>query len=468
MRTDTRQGLTALLLTLTLTGIGLERTASAQTPSNVPAAPATATATGAATTVATAAQTPGLASEVNEALPDWIRFGGEYRLRWESRTGIAGKDGQDDGYALSRLRLDLTFKLGDHWKVFLQGQDSQAFAYNPNPDPTSVENDFDLRQAYVEYRQREKTGWAVRAGRQEFNYGDQRLVGGLNWGNTARSFDAVKVSWSDARFAVDTFASSVVAIQDGAFDRHLDGQNFYGTHATFYKAVPKAELNTYVFWKTAPFVLDERARAGDADTVTFGGRLAGKVLNRADYALELMGQRGTFSGDDIRGAAAHGRFSYALTAKPTAPKLRAEYNFASGDANPGDGVRGTFDQLYPTNFDKYGIVDQIGLRNMHNARFGVTQKPHPKVTVDVDYNSYWLAHKRDGLYNAAGVLVARIPAGAPGSHVAHEANALVSFAVRDGLTVGAGYGYWFPGAFWKAATPGAGQSFAYTQFAYRF
>jgi hypothetical protein len=456
MRTTTRYLLPMLLL---MAGVGLEHSALAQNVSNAP------------TTVAPAKRTPGLASEVNESLPDWLRFGGEYRFRWESRTGIAGRDGQDDGYALSRLRLDLTFKLGERWKVFVQGQDSQAFAFDANPDPTSVENDLDLRQAYVEYRQTEKTGWAVRAGRQELNYGDQRLVGGLNWGNTARSFDAVKVTYSNARFAVDTFASSVVAIEDGAFDRHLDGQNFYGTHATFYKAVPKAELNTYVFWKTAPLVLDERAKPGDADTVTFGGRLAGKVSDRAEYAVELMGQLGSFSGDDIRGAAAHGRFSYALTAKPTTPRLRAEYNYASGDATPGDGVRGAFDQLYPTNFDKYGIVDQIGFRNMHNARFGVTQKPHAKVTVDVDYNSYWLAHRRDGLYNAAGVLVARIAAtaaGASGAHVAHEANILASYALRDGMTLGAGYGRWFPGAFWKAATPGASQSFAYTQVIYRF
>jgi hypothetical protein len=133
-----------------------------------------------------------------------------------------------------------------------------------------------------------------------------------------------------------------------------------------------------------------------------------------------------------------------------------------------DGVRGTYDQLYPTNFDKYGIVDQIGFRNMHNARVGVTQKPHAKVTVDVDYNSYWLAHRRDGLYNAAGALVARMPGGAPGSHVAQEANVLVSYAVRNGLTLGAGYGRWFPGVFWKAATPGAPQGFTYTQLSYRF
>jgi hypothetical protein len=464
MITAVRRFVSIALLTLAMIGAGLEHTSLAQT---APTAP-TASRAGTGAPGAAAAQTPGVASEVNEALPEWIRFGGEYRFRWEGRTGIAGNEGQNDGYVLSRLRLDLTFKVGEHWKVFLQGQDSQALGFAANPDPTSVENDFDVRQAYVEYRQKEKSGWAVRAGRQELSYGDQRIVGALNWGNASRSFDAIKVSYSDRRFAVDTFASSVVAIQEGAFDRHLDGQNFYGTHATFFKAIPKAELNTYAFWKTTPFVLDERGRAGDADTVTFGGRLAGTLPGRADYAVELMGQRGSFSNDDIRGGAAHGRLGYALTSSSTSPKLRAEYNYASGDANPGDGVRGTFDQLYPTNFDKYGIVDQIGFRNMHNVRVGLSEKPHPRLTVDADYNSYWLAHRRDGLYNAAGALVTRIPGGAPDAHVAHEANVLVAFTLRDGVTFGAGYGHWFPGAFWKAATPGASQDFAYTQFTYRF
>ena len=40
---------------------------------------------------------------------------------------------------------------------------------------------------------------------------------------------------------------------------------------------------------------------------------------------------------------------------PAAPRsqLTGEYNFASGDEDPADNVRGTFDQLYPTPHDKY-------------------------------------------------------------------------------------------------------------------
>ena len=48
-----------------------------------------------------------------------------------------------------------------------------------------------------------------------------------------------------------------------------------------------------------------------------------------------------------------------------------EYNYASGDDTPGDGVRGTFDQLYPTAHDKYGLADQVGWKNIHHLRTGL-------------------------------------------------------------------------------------------------
>src|SRR6185369_15260814 len=106
------------------------------------------------------------------------------------------------------------------------------------------------------------------------SYDDQRVVGASNWTNTARSFDAVKLGYADKQFAFDVFASSVVVIQDDHFDRHLDGNNFYGVHTGFFSIVRNSELDAYVFWKTAPFVVDERLHTGDADTVTFGARLA--------------------------------------------------------------------------------------------------------------------------------------------------------------------------------------------------
>ena len=409
-----------------------------------------------------------LAAHVNSELPEWVRFGGEYRFRFESVSGVKGVEDTQDGYALSRLRLDLLFKLGKHVRLFVQGQDSQVGGFAANPDPPIHEDTFDLRQAWIEFRQSEKNGWAFRVGRQELNFGDQRLVGSLNWTNTARTFDAAKLSFTNERVNVEAFASSVVVIQDNVFDKHFDGANFYGIYSNFFKTLPKGQIDAYFFWKTNPLVVDEKSRSGDADTWTFGSRFAGKVGSRVDYGVEATGQSGTFATNSIRAAAFHSRMSFGVSKNAAMPRPRVEYNYASGDKDPTDGKRGTFDQLFPTGHDKNGLIDQVGYRNMHKFRVGATMKPHTRVTVDVDYSDFWLAQARDGLYDVGGNLVARIITGAPSRHVAREFDVQSNIAVANGVTLGIGYGHWFPGDFWKAATPGASRDFFYTSMTYRF
>lgn len=410
-----------------------------------------------------------VSDELNEHLPKWLRVGGEYRMRWEGRSGLTGKEDRNDSYFLNRIRLDLTFKVSSQFTVFVQAQDSKAFGFNTSPVPGIHEDSFDLRQAYVEWRQGEKNGWSVKAGRQELNYGDQRLIGSLNWTNTARTFDAVKVGYSSPNFALDAFASSVVVIDDEHFDRHRDGNNLYGVFASLPKLHSKISLNTYVFWKTEQNTRSERGQIASSDVVTFGSQIKGKLSPRFDYDLDVMGQRGTFSKDDIKAHAVHGRLGFFTNPKQErAPKLFVEYNHASGDGTPGDGVRGTFDQLFPTGHAKYGVIDQVGLRNIHNTQVGSIWKPNSKLSVQVEYHSFWLAHRRDGLYNAGGALVAILPNGAPGAHVAQELDLQVQYNFRPGVTFGGGYGHWIPGKFWKAATPGSSQSFGYSFLTYRF
>jgi len=40
------------------------------------------------------------------------------------------------------------------------------------------------------------------------------------------------------------------------------------------------------------------------------------------------------------------------------PRIFLEYNYASGTANPRQ-LGGTFDQLYPSGHDKFGLADQV-------------------------------------------------------------------------------------------------------------
>jgi hypothetical protein len=397
-----------------------------------------------------------------------LTVSGEVRARFEGRTSDQFRSDTDDSFFLTRLRLNFDLHPTSWFRVFVQAQDSQAAGLKANPDPPHFEDTGDLRQAYVEFFDRERQGFGVRAGRQEFIFGDERLIGGFNWGNTARSFDAVRAFYAKPKYRIDLFASSVVAIEDGAFNKRRDGANFYGAYGSFQNLIPKATVDGYLLWRTLPRVAGERGPIGDADVYTVGTRWIGKLPAQLDYRIEMAAQRGHSARDDVRAWALDSQLGYTLAKTKTTPRLLIEYNFASGDRNPQDGTRETFDQLFPTNHDKYGIADQVGWRNLHNLRAGVGMKFSERVSAQFDYHSFWLASRRDALYSAAGVAVARVAAGARSRHVGQELDVDVRVTLTRSLSLWVGYAHLFAGGFLKQATPGAGTGFYYSMLTYRF
>lgn len=400
--------------------------------------------------------------------PSPLTIGGEVRLRFEARTGNQFRSGNDESFWLTRLRLHFDWHPAQWVRVFVQAQDSQALGLKADPDPPTVEDTADLRQGYLEFFNRERQGFGVRLGRQELIFGDERLIGGFNWGNTARSFDAIRLFYARPRCRLDLFASSVVVIEDGAFNKHRDGANFYGAYGSFPNVVPKATVEGYLLWRTLPRVAGERGSLGDADIYTVGTRWVGQLSQQLDYRLELAGQRGHRATDEVRAWAVHSQLGYTLTTRKTTPRVLIEYNAASGDHDPADGVLQTFDQLFPTNHDKYGIADQIGWRNMRHLRAGVGLKLTPRVTTQSDYHSFWLAARRDALYSAAGVAVARVAEGARSRHVGQEVDVDFRITLTRSLSLWTGYARFFPGDFLTQASPGAPTSFFYSMLTYRF
>src|SRR6202022_2539710 len=129
-----------------------------------------------------------------------------------------------------------------------------------------------------------------------------------------------------------------------------------------------------------------------------GTRWAGKIRTRLDYNTEVALQRGSLGSDRISAWAGHWLFGGTLPAGHRSYRIFGEYNYASGDKTPGDGTRGTFDQLYPPGHDKYGLADQVGWRNIHDVRTGMEVRPQAKLLLTGSYHSYWLAAAPGGLY----------------------------------------------------------------------
>jgi len=377
--------------------------------------------------------------ELNKELPRWLRFSGEYRARLEGFAGGNFKPSNDDAYFLNRIRLNMKVQPTDWLKFVVQGQDSRVWGKNQNPAAPPYQDIFDLRIGYIELGDAEKGSVAIRLGRQELNFGDQRLVGSADWLNTARSFDAIRATVHMSSYRVDAFAGSVVNPRDGKFDQSSPGNNLYGVYGSMEKLVPVATVEPYFFWRRAPNQLTEAKTHGNLNFGTLGLRWVGRLPANFDYGTEVAYQTGWLGTDTIRAWAGHWLLGYTVAGAWARPRFIAEYNHASGDANPHDGTRGTFDQLYPTNHDKYVLTDQLGWKNMNHLRTGVELRPRPRWLGVVNYSSLWLANPHDGLYNAAGVLVARVPNGSAGRYVGQEVDVEAVYSPSCRLRVGSGY-----------------------------
>ena len=406
---------------------------------------------------------------VGDTMPDWLSLSGEFRVRYENRQALGYREGSDDGYGLVRTRVDIGIEPVPWLRFGFQGQDARAPGIREGLSNIGAFRDgFDVRQAYAAFGG-SKSPVSLTVGRQLLAYGDQRLVGALDWANTSRAFDAVKLELRGPGAKLDVFSASVVQNDpERRINQSAEGNNLHGIYAALENVIPGSTLEPYVLWQTTPLVVNELNMRGDLDRYTTGVRAWGQGLGPWDYNVAIVGQRGKAAGAEIQAWGYYAELGYSLD-KRSSPRLYAHYNFGSGDEDPGDGRIGGFVDLYPTAHRWYGYNDLVGWRNVKNLRLGAQFKPHAKLGLQFDFHSFWLASRRDALYNVAGRLsVAPPQGGAAESKIGDEVNTTFSVPVTELLSLGGGVGYMFPGPFLKANTPGSGNTFSYLVIAYKF
>lgn len=397
----------------------------------------------------------------NVDLPGWMRIGVEHRGRLEGFTGSGFAADREDLYWLNRFRVTARFAMKPWLSAAVQAQDARVEGRNGAVTGALFRDQFDLRLAHVDVGNFDKSRIALRGGRQELVFGDQRLVGHANWLNTARSFDAVRAVLRHKKMRIDGFAASVVTSRIDGFNESGGGNLFYGADAPI-AVLPRAGLvEPYELVRTSKNLRTEAGAPGDLRSSTTGVRLVGKFSPGTDYNVEMAVQRGSLGSDDISAWAGHWATGRTMAVGRMSYRAFGEYNYASGDETPGDTTRGTFDQLYPTGHDKYGLADQVGWKNIHHLRTGLEFRPQPRLAIGAGYHSFWLASARDALYSAGGAVLARIPAGAADRHVGQELDAQFTFTPSARVQVTGGYAHLFTGAFLKAATPGKSYSAPY-------
>lgn len=228
-----------------------------------------------------------------------------------------------------------------------------------------------LFQGYLEVGDAD-LGW-IRAGRQEVNYGKQRLIGALDWTSPARSFDGVRAHGHFGKLEVDAMGAYLGA-QDvlvaGADNLAVEG-DYLGTLYLTYAIADWLALEPYVLYRHDEGFVTEDPTTGDPAIVDRVRNLASPgvratgVIQNLDYDVELVFQTGRRSvdgvDDTILAFAAVTEVGYGFEGA-LGPALRVGGAYATGQ--DGDGKVDELDNFFPTNHIHYGIADLFGLRNL--------------------------------------------------------------------------------------------------------
>lgn len=357
----------------------------------------------------------------------------ELRLRVEARDNADFNGTNDDRtFFQHRARVGAWYRK-DLWT--LRGQVQDARTWDPVTRTPFTHNEFEIHELWAKYGEADyPTMASVILGRQPLSYGRERLIGRFEWSNVSRRFDALRGTWDYGDGLLDGFAAT---LGGSPGTTTADGE-FYGLYTTvddFYGAPTEG----YLLFRHDPSSLF-------TNFATIGGRRA-QTLGRWRYEVEAAAQVGDVTA-----------FAVALEGgRRVGPvDLTAGYNIASGDSTPGAAGRGnnTFNNLFPTNHQFYGIMDYQSWQNMHHVFLRADATPYENFRAGVQLHSFWLYDERDFWYGAGGMpnlttggVPYRDAAGASGNEIGQEVDVVIGYNPWRYLDVELGYGHFFAGDF---------------------
>ena len=391
-------------------------------------------------------------------------FSVEHRTRYEHLNNQfrAGRGG-DDRLIVFRTLAKAELGTG-RFRLHTEFQDARTeLGDAQTPLSTSIVNPVDLLQAYVEVPVdnllAEGSSSVLRGGRVTMDIGSRRLIARDNFTNVSYAFTGLDWQWTgrdDSRlrtfftFPVQRQVSGDILENRPKFDTESGNVRFWGVHYSP-ASLPWGDEGEFYY-----FGLDESdspgRRTADRDFHVLGVRLFRSPAEASfDYQFESIFQLGqsrmsksATTDLDHRARYFHVEAGYTFVA-PGSPRLRLQYDYASGDKDPTDGQNNRFSGLFGSrsgDFGPSGIYGLVPRTNLSTPGAHLSLQPHDDVTTFVALRAYWLATLNDAW------LVADIssPPGQAQRHIGNQVEFRVRWDVRPGrLRFQAGGAHLFAG-----------------------
>jgi len=406
-------------------------------------------------------------TDLDAKLPKWIDLQGEERFRNEAYDNNSLKVNADDSYLLNRFRFQVDLHTPSWFQVTAQVQDARSGFQNPPIGPPNTVR-WDLKLAYAEVGAPDQHWFSLRVGRQLINY-NNTIISNSEWRNQARSYDAAVLNLNAKREHLGIFAASAVVPQAFGVSPHQEGNNIYGAYGRIDDLVPHSSLEPFFLWRVQPAEVVEPAKAkttGHENEKAFGVRFKAQAHTALDYGGELIYEGGTVGTQSIGAWAAEGGAAYQFLNVAVKPRVFTQYDYASGNSNPATNAKhSTFDTIYPSAHDRFGITDIFGWQNIEAVRLGTIIEPHRRLTFTAQGLDFWAASALDSIYNTSGSAIVTNKTD-HGRHLGAEVDGYSWYELNKHFNLGGGVGYFGGGQFLTNVT--TSHSYTYYYFALNF
>jgi hypothetical protein len=336
---------------------------------------------------------------------------------WRPRTNLAisahVQDSRAFGWSLRESRYPELFRVG--------GKQPPEPFYTMNPQ----EAFFEIHDLYVEYRNLPGT-LDVTLGRQKISYGDNRIFGPGEWGNTGRwTWDAVKLSYGRGNHFMDLFAGGTKTHDPRKTslpftDMEFRGGGMYG-HFHWGGMVAIEPFYAFKMQGTADYIRTRQIRRHWT-----GFRLVSDQSRRVLLDATLVKQFGREEESSINALGAVAKLGCRFTGIPGEPVLSFRSTYASGGTDP-DGTIRTLDPVFGANDRYYGRMNIVRWSNINAHEVILEWMPLKGFSMEITHNWFRIPEPSDLL------LPGNLTLQEGSRHLGNELNAFLQYRATDRL-----------------------------------
>ncbi|MCM2282653.1 MAG: alginate export family protein [Bdellovibrionaceae bacterium] len=366
-----------------------------------------------------------------------------------------------------RLRPNFTFTGIEKLKVFIEPQYNKIFgqpAYvgssatantatetSGNASYTGSLDSVYLRSGYLDLSLSETLNLLV--GRQDLSYGDFYILGPSDWGAFGRSFDAIRLRYSDPGFWVDVFQAKVVETQPSSTG-FGDDKDFTGVYASILPSEQVKSIDLY-----ALYLSDQQNRVAASTDNTrpwyfgaYGSRLVtafGDLAWKAEYAKNFGNENSSALTQNSNNDMLDTQVSYQFN-----PVHRLGLNFFRAGQN--------WREIYPTTFVPVGRADILGRRNITGGALRWNAQWDERWTTDVDFLAFQRTNKDQTAFQNSGAALGS--AAVASQDVGTELDLVAKYMMSKGLALTTAVNVFQVGNYLKAIRPTATPTPFYSYF----